>query len=111
MVFYEYAKEGPNKSVIHGFFNKNETTLNENSIRLDNESIGWFSLNLNIKEQYEKHKKGKTSYTSVGMFLETLDHNLRVIDTLDNGDIIKLEGIKLLDKIFYHHAAIITSKK
>ena len=106
MVFYEYAKGGPNKSIIHGFLNKNETSLNENIVRLDEEDryIDWFSIDLNIKEQYEKHTKGKISYTR---FLETLNHNLRIIDTLKNGDIIKLEGVKLLDNILYHHAAII----
>lgn len=82
-------------------------TINLNQL-VENSELKWFKTKVNLIEAYAEIRKklGK----STAQLIDMLKHNLNVIDTLSNGDIIKLEGTKLFDTIvIYHHAAIISS--
>jgi hypothetical protein len=69
----------------------------------------WHNLGINAVVEYDKFRK-ENPHSSMHDFLRVLSYNLKVIDTLQNGDIIKLEGTKLMNVVLYHHAAIISSK-
>ena len=41
-------------------------------------------------------------------YLKVLKHNLNVINSLENGDIVKMEGFKVLNTfVLYHHTALV----
>lgn len=109
---------GLKKNFLHSCFNRNHNNLQVNITEtdcikldpdLDDSELDWYNLGLNLFEKYEKIR-GKNSYTNEAEFIETLNHNLKEIDKLSNGDIIKLEGAKILGVVVYHHAAIMISK-
>lgn len=100
--------------MLHSFLNSNLDEQNIEFIQLDQENehddqLDWFNLKINLIIKFGEIK-AKHWFPNEASFLETLDHNLRVVDTLSNGDIIKLEGTKLFNVAIYHHAALITSK-
>ena len=42
-------------------------------------------------------------------YLKVLNHNLNTINSLENGDIVKMEGFKVLNTfVLYHHTALLT---
>jgi hypothetical protein len=135
VTFYEYRKPPFKEGVIHAVLNRNvhdaahqeampnncesctllfldnkESTTTTTELRRPMLSVDeWHNLNINVVVEYEKYRK-KNSNVNMHDFLRILNHNLGVIDSLNNGDIIKLEGTKVLDIVLYHHAAIMLGK-
>jgi hypothetical protein len=82
---------------------------NDNKISLELFENNWFKLNTNIYDSYKKHMKSNENHQFKDL-LDILTNNLKVIKTLNDGDIIRIEGTRLLEKYtLYNHAALVTN--
>ena len=76
---------------------------NGDIIFLDSEEANWCKFQANILKVLQTYEITPKPY------LEVLKHNLNVINSLENGDIVKMEGFKVLNTfVLYHHTALVT---
>ena len=78
----------------------------DNSISLDDDNadlLNWRKCGDNIFQLI------RTFNLNAEEYLRTLIHNMSAIDTLTNGDVVKMEGYKIMDSlVLYHHTALVT---
>jgi len=101
VVFYEFKKIF-NKHLILNLLNSQTKEGDENILPLDSE-VQWKKCNFNffkIKQDYNLDSSE---------MIKIMEHNHGVIDSLEDGDVISMEGYKLFNEIvLYHHTALIT---
>ena len=111
MVFYEYKKRN----------NESLSSLLNHYLR-NNKSLKKFEssyvLNLDMKDEERRHKLNginllklfEESKLSFSDYLEMVNGNIIELDSLVDGDIVLMDGIKLINTPLYHHAALVYVK-
>lgn len=104
---YEFNKKRFDKSNFRKVYNKLKSyEFFEDELTLNLEE-DWLKCDINIIEAYEKAiKENKLTLDEIS---DVFEHNLHVIDTIEKGDIIRMEGYKILNSIvLYHHTALLS---
>ena len=100
VVFYEF-KRYFKEEVVRNLLLNSQTSLNYFS--LDEQKFEWKKCNFNIFKIKQDYK------LDCNKFIEILRHNFQVIDSLEDGDVVSMEGYKIFDSfVLYHHTALIT---
>lgn len=103
MEFYE-LKKFFNKNLLIDLLNGQITE--EMNFSLDATQISWKKCNFNIIQIKQDYQIDSNEFSNI------FEHNCQVINSLKDGDVVKIEGYKVLNAIvLYHHTALITGIK
>jgi hypothetical protein len=109
LIYYEYKNNFESKeSLLRSVLSNSGITrpidlFIEFQIFLDSDELNWCKFQTNMFKVMQTYKIEPYHY------LKVLKHNLSTINSLENGDIVKMEGFKALDTfVLYHHTALVT---
>jgi hypothetical protein len=110
LIFYEYQNNfsQSNQSSLRSVLSNRGMTppidlFMEFKIFLDSDELNWCKFQTNVFKVMQTYKIEPDHY------LKVLKHNLNSMNSLKNGDIVKMEGFKALDTfVLYHHTALVT---
>ncbi len=108
LIFYEYMKnfsQNDESCLCSVIDNQRMVPMIDKCtsiVFLDSEEANWCKFQANIFKILQTYKIEPDHY------LKVLKHNLNVINSLENGDIVKMEGFKVLNTfVLYHHTALV----
>jgi hypothetical protein len=101
---YEFQKYFDTDMFLNVLKNENKN-FGSKLISLKNTNMIWNKCTANLMSDQIEHK------IDFNNFKQIFQHNMKCVDSLKTGDVVKLEGYKLFDSyVTYHHTVLITSK-